>query len=82
MAPFTYPLPTCGYRKGVFIMSKRTVIAAVNQKCDISKTTTTENVAIGLARNGNRVLILHFNYQLTQVLDQVAKNDDKQETSF
>lgn len=63
-------------------MSKCTVIAVANQKCGITKTTTTENVTIGLVRNGNEVLILHFNFQVTQVLDQAAKNDDKQETSF
>ena len=36
-------------------MSKCKVIAVANQKGGVSKTTTTANVAIGLARNGQKV---------------------------
>ena len=46
-----------------FFMSKCKVIAVANQKGGVGKTTTTENVAIDLARNGNEVLIVYFDPQ-------------------
>lgn len=44
-------------------MPKCKVIAVTNQKGGVGKTTTTENVAIGLARNGCNVLIVDFDPQ-------------------
>ena len=41
-------------------MSKCKVIAVANQKGGVRKTTTTDNIAIGLARNDNEVLIVDF----------------------
>ncbi len=44
-------------------MSNCKVIAVANQKDGVGKTTTTANVAIGLARNGQEVLIVDFDPQ-------------------
>ena len=69
------------YEKGVFIMHKCKVIAVTNQKGGVGKTTTTENVTIGLARNGCNVLIVDFDPQgdLTSCLGW--KNNDSLEHS-
>ena len=69
------------YEKGFFIMPKCKVIAVTNQKGGVGKTTTTENVAIGLARNGCNVLIVDFDPQgdLTSCLGW--KNNDSLEHS-
>lgn len=69
------------YEKGVFIMPKCKVIAVINQKGGVGKTTTTENVAIGLVRNGCNVLIVDFDPQgdLTSCLGW--KNNDSLEHS-
>lgn len=62
-------------------MPKCKVIAVTNQKGGVGKTTTTENVAIGLARNGCNVLIVDFDPQgdLTSCLGW--KNNDSLEHS-
>ena len=64
-----------------FFMRKCKVIAVTNQKGGVGKTTTTENVAIGLARNGCNVLIVDFDPQgdLTSCLGW--KNNDSLEHS-
>lgn len=69
------------YEKGVFVMRNCKVIAVTNQKGGVGKTTTTENVAIGLARNGCNVLIVDFDPQgdLTSCLGW--KNNDSLEHS-
>lgn len=69
------------YEKGVFIMRNCKVIAVTNQKGGVGKTTTTENVAIDLARNGCNVLIVDFDPQgdLTSCLGW--KNNDSLEHS-
>lgn len=62
-------------------MPKCKVIAVTNQKGGVGKTTTTENVAIGLARNGCNALIVDFDPQgdLTSCLGW--KNNDSLEHS-
>lgn len=57
-------------------MRKCKVIAVTNQKGGVGKTTTTENVAIGLVRQGLDVLIVDFDPQgdLTSCLGW--KNND------
>lgn len=62
-------------------MPKCKVIAVTNQKGGVGKTTTTENVAIGLVRNGCNVLIVDFDPQgdLTSCLGW--KNNDSLEHS-
>lgn len=62
-------------------MPKCKVIAVTNQKGGVGKTTTTENVAIGLALNGCNVLIVDFDPQgdLTSCLGW--KNNDLLEHS-
>ena len=39
-------------------MPKATITAVVNQKGGTAKTTTSENLAFGLAREGKRVLLV------------------------
>ena len=51
-------------------MSKCKVIAVANQTGDVGKTTTTANVAIGLARNGQEVLILAYLCHLSRDIDK------------
>ena len=60
---------------------KTVFIAFSSQKGGVGKTTTTENVAIGLARNGCNVLIVDFDPQgdLTSCLGW--KNNDSLEHS-
>lgn len=62
-------------------MRKCKVIAVTNQKGGVGKTTTTENVAIGLVRQGFNVLIVDFDPQgdLTSCLGW--KNNDALEHS-
>lgn len=62
-------------------MCKCKVIAVTNQKGGVGKTTTTENVAIGLSRQGFDVLIVDFDPQgdLTSCLGW--KNNDALEHS-
>ena len=45
-------------------MFKCTSYAVANQKGGVGKTTTTENVALGLARNGNELLIVDFAFRV------------------
>lgn len=78
---FLHSQVNLAYEKGVFIMHKCKVIAVTNQKGGVGKTTTTENVSIGLARNGCNVLIVDFDPQgdLTSCLGW--KNNDSLEHS-
>lgn len=48
-------------------MSKATVMAVVNQKGGTGKTTTCENLGIGLAKEGKRVLLVDTDPQASLV---------------
>ena len=62
-------------------MSKCKVIAVANQKGGVGKTTTTANVAIGLARNGQEVLIVDFDPQGDLTASLGWKNNDALENT-
>ena len=62
-------------------MSKCKVIAVANQKGGVGKTTTTANVAIGLARNGQEVLIVDFDPQGDLTASLGWKNNDALENA-
>lgn len=62
-------------------MSKCRVIAVANQKDDVDKATTTENVAILLARNGKEVLIIDFDPQGNLAACLGWKNNDALENT-
>lgn len=62
-------------------MSKCRVIAVANQKDDVGKTATTENVAIDLARNGKEVLIIDFDPQSNLTVCLGWKNNDALENT-
>lgn len=62
-------------------MSRCKVIAVANQKGGVGKTTTTANVAIGLARNGKDVLIVDFDPQGDLTASLGWKNNDALENT-
>lgn len=62
-------------------MFKCRVIAVANQKGDVDETTTTENVAIDLARNGKEVLIINFDPQGNLAACLGWKNNDALENT-
>ena len=48
---------------------KTTVMAVVNQKVGTGKTTTCENLGVGLAKEGKKVLLVDFDHR--EVLQSV-----------
>ena len=62
-------------------MSKCKTIAVANLKDDVGKATTTENVAIDLARNGKEVLIIDFDTQGNLASCLGWKNNDALENT-
>ncbi|GFI68289.1 putative protein [Lachnospiraceae bacterium] len=53
------------------------VIAIANQKGGVSKTTTTVNLGIGLARAGNRVLLIDSDPQASLTASMGSREPDR-----
>ena len=57
-------------------MDKCKVIALVNQKGGVAKTTSTVNLGVGLANHGNRVLLIDADPQGSLTISLGIKNPD------
>ena len=65
--------------KGVMKMSK--VISICTQKGGVAKTTSTANLGVALARQGNRVLLVDFDPQADLTISSQGTEDGNQDTA-
>lgn len=70
------------YEKEEYLMDKCKVIALVNQKGGVAKTTSTVNLGVGLANQGNRVLLIDADPQGSLTISLGIKNPDDLQVSL
>ena len=70
------------YEKEEYQMDKCKVIALVNQKGGVAKTTSTVNLGVGLANHGNRVLLIDADPQGSLTISLGIRNPDDLQVSL
>ena len=69
-------------KRGDVIAKKATTIAIVNQKGGTAKTTTCENLGIGLAMEGKKVLLVDVDPQGSLTISMGWQQPDELSTTF
>ena len=69
-------------RRGDVIAKKATTIAIVNQKGGTAKTTTCENLGIGLAMEGKKVLLVDVDPQGSLTISMGLQDPDQLPTTL